>query len=146
MLVHISPVYFSFWVFSHLLMDVFLNSPARTQDRAGNEISALLLNAGRNCVRLAVEKENDKGEVTQSQTGFWQQQEPHRTNSGNFSSVKFKVWKTKKDELGKSEILQRRSNQGSLRWEACTLWNLPLFLAELWQSLCQDRAAFSCLI
>lgn len=51
-------------------MDVFLNSPARTQDRAGNEISALLLNAGRNCVRLVVEKENDKGEVTQSQTGF----------------------------------------------------------------------------
>ena len=70
MLVHISPVYFSFCVFSHLLMDVFLNSPTRTQDRAGSEISALLLNTGRNRVRLAVEKENDTGEVTQSQTGF----------------------------------------------------------------------------
>lgn len=51
-------------------MDVLLNSPTRTQDRAGNEISALLFNAGRNRVRLAVEKDNDTGEVTQSQTGF----------------------------------------------------------------------------
>lgn len=51
-------------------MDVFLNSPTRTQDRAGSEISALLFNAGRNRVRLAVEKDSDTGEVTQRQIGF----------------------------------------------------------------------------
>lgn len=78
-------------------------------------------------MRLAVGKGNGTVEAAHSQAAFWQQQETHRSNSGSFNGAKFKAQKTKKGELGKPEILQRRSNLGSLRWEAGTVFILCVY-------------------